>query len=133
MEKSVGAVYVDLPLRRVVGITPRAPSGWVRVRTRQGDCVVMFGVLVEVDNSGEDRDARIKGLREELAPAMKQTPGFQSGVFATNDSSGTGLMLVVYETRGQADAIVGRLQVGMSPRPGVTITRVEVIEVVATA
>ena len=106
---------------------------WVRVRTSQGDCVVMFGVLVEVDNSGEDRDARIKGLREELAPAMKQTPGFQSGVFATNDSSGTGLMLVVYETRGQADAIVGRLQVGMSPRPGVTITRVEVIEVVATA
>ena len=94
---------------------------------------MMVGVLVEVDNSGEDRDARIKGLRDELAPAMKQTPGFHSGVFATNDSAGTGLMVVVYETQRQADTIAGRLQVGMTPRPGVTITRVEVIEVVATA
>ncbi len=42
-------------------------------------------------------------------------------------------MLVVYKTRGEADAIAGRLQVGMSPRPGVTITRVELMEVVATA
>ena len=50
---------------------------------------MVFGVLVEVDNSGEARDARIKGLREELAPAMKQTPGFQSGVFATNARSGS--------------------------------------------
>jgi hypothetical protein len=32
----------------------------------------------------------VKGLREELAPAMKQTPGFQSGVFESNDSVGVG-------------------------------------------
>jgi hypothetical protein len=41
-----------------------------------------FAVFVEVDNNGEDRDDRVKGLREELAPGMKQTPGFQSGAFA---------------------------------------------------
>ena len=93
----------------------------------------MFAVFVEVDNSGEARDDRVKGLREELAPAMKQTPGFQSGVFASNDSAGAGIMLVVYDTRDNAAAVAGRLSVGAQPRPGVTIKRVEVVEVIATA
>ena len=93
---------------------------------------MLCGVFVEVDNSGEAREDRIRGLREELAPAMKQTPGFHSGVFATNDPAGTGFMVAVYETREQAEAVGGRLQVGMTPRPGVTITRIEVVEVVAS-
>jgi len=67
----------------------------------------MFAVLVEVDNSDEDPEARVRGLREELAPAMKQTPGFQSGVFASNNA-GLGLMLVVYDSREHADAVAGR-------------------------
>jgi hypothetical protein len=37
----------------------------------------MYAVLVEVDNSGEDRESRMRGLREELAPAMRQTRGFR--------------------------------------------------------
>jgi hypothetical protein len=93
----------------------------------------MFAVFVEVDNSGEPRDDRVTGLREELAPAMKQTLGFQSGVFASNDSAGVGMMLVVYDTRQNAAAVAGRLFVGAQPRPGVTIKRVEVVEVIATA
>jgi len=92
---------------------------------------MLYGLFVEVDNSGEPREDRIRGLREELAPAMKQTPGFQSGVFATNDAAGTGFMVAVYETREQAEAVGGRLQVGTSPRPGVSITRIEIVEVVA--
>ncbi len=93
----------------------------------------MFAVLVEVDNGGEDRDSRVKGLREELAPAMKMTPGFQSGVFASNDSAGVGMMLVVYDTRENAATVAGRMSVGAQPRPGVTVKRVEVVEVIATA
>jgi 3-hydroxyacyl-CoA dehydrogenase len=93
----------------------------------------MFAVFVEVDNSGEARDDRLTGLREELAPAMKQTHGFQSGVFTTNDLAGAGMMLVVYDTRENAAAVAGRLSVGAEPRPGVTIKRVEVVEVIATA
>jgi len=92
----------------------------------------MFAVLVEVDNSGEDPEARARGLREELAPAMKQTPGFVSGIFAS-DEDGLGLMLVVYDSREHADAVAGRLAIGMSTRPGVTITRVQLAEVLATA
>ncbi len=93
----------------------------------------MHALLVEVDNSGEDAAARVKGLREELAPAMKQTLGFVSGVFGSDDAAGAGYMLVVYETRENAEAVGGRLAVGMSPRPGVTITRVAAFEVIATA
>jgi hypothetical protein len=92
-----------------------------------------YAVLVEVDNGGEDRDDRIKGLREQLAPAMKATAGFVSGLFASRDETSNGLMVVVYETAAQANAVAGRLVVGAEPRPGVTITRVEVFEVAATA
>lgn len=93
----------------------------------------MFAVFVEVDNSGEDRESRFTGLREELAPATKLTPGFVSGVFGSNESAGTGLMLVVYDTEEHARAIAHPIEVGSHPRPGVTVTRVEVVEVAATA
>ncbi|MEO8458690.1 MAG: hypothetical protein ABI559_12875 [Chloroflexota bacterium] len=93
---------------------------------------MQYGVFVEVDNSGEDRDDRIAGLREQLAPAMKQTAGFQSGVFASNDATGTGIMLIVYDTEASATTVAGRMVVGAQPRPGVTIKRVEVIEVIAS-
>jgi hypothetical protein len=43
------------------------------------------------------------------------------------------MMLVVYDTRENAAAVAGRLSVGAQPRPGVTIKRVEVVEVIATA
>jgi hypothetical protein len=93
----------------------------------------MFGVFVEVDNRDEDRDDRMRGLREELAPAMKLTPGFVSGVFATNDPDGTGMMLLVYDSRPNAEAIAGSIELGSHPRPGVTVIRVDVVEVAATA
>jgi hypothetical protein len=93
----------------------------------------MFAVFVEVDNSGEERDDRLRGLREELAPAMKQTPGFQSGIFASNDAAGTGFMVVVYDSRDNAEAVAERINVGSQPRQGVTVKRVEVFEVAATA
>ena len=93
----------------------------------------MFAVYVEVDNSGEEREARFRGLRDELAPAMKQTPGFQSGVFASNEEKHMGFMVVVYDTLENAKRIASGITVGSSPREGVTVTRVEVAEVAATA
>lgn len=93
----------------------------------------MFAALVEVDNSGEDRESRFRGLREELAPAMKQTPGFVSGVFASNEATANGLMVIVYAEESQARALADRIEPGSHPRPGVTVTRVEVFEVAAVA
>ena len=93
----------------------------------------MYAVFVEVDNSGEDRESRMRGLREDLAPAMRQTPGFRSGVFAVNEPAHTGFMVLVYETREHAEAIASRIIVGSHRRDGVTVLRPEVAEVAATA
>ena len=35
-------------------------------------------LVVQVDNSGEDPDEGRRRLREELAPIVKQLPGFRS-------------------------------------------------------
>ena len=69
----------------------------------------MFAALVEVDNSGEDRESRFRGLREELAPAMKQTPGSVSDVFASNEATANGLMVIVYAEESQARALAGAI------------------------
>ncbi len=42
-------------------------------------------------------------------------------------------MVVVYDTEDHARAIAAPIVVGNHPRPGVTVTRVDVAEVAATA
>ena len=42
-----------------------------------------YAAVVSVDNHREDPDVGRRGLREELAAAMKQFPGFESGLFLT--------------------------------------------------
>lgn len=92
-----------------------------------------FAVVVRVDNSGEDPDAGRRGLREELAPAMRGVPGFVSGMFLTAYERGDGLGLVVLNTREQAEALVAGFPVGAEIRPGVTVTEAAVMELSAEA
>ena len=92
----------------------------------------MFAVYVEVDNRGESRDDRFRGLREEVAPAMKQSAGEESGIFASDETNHVGYMVLVYDTREHAGAVAGRIVVGSSPRPGVTVKRIIVAEVAAS-
>ena len=42
----------------------------------------MRAVLIEVNVSGVDRDAGLRGIREQLVPAISQMPGFRSGTWA---------------------------------------------------
>lgn len=93
----------------------------------------MFAVFVEVDNSGEDPDEGRRGLREELAPAMRQIPGFSSGLFLTAYERGVGMGVVVLDTREQANQVARGFTVGVEMRPGVKVLRTEVLEVSATA
>jgi len=94
---------------------------------------VPFAAVVEVDNSGEDPDEGRRGLREELAPAMAQLPGFISGVFMTAYERGRGIGVVVLETRDQAEQLSGAIAPGTEIRPGVVVRQSEVLEVSATA
>jgi hypothetical protein len=88
---------------------------------------------VEVDNSREDPEQGRRELRDELAPAMQQMPGFVSGTFMTDYEQGRGLAVMVFETRDIASQIAGGLMVGNELRNGVIITRVDVMEAHATA
>ena len=93
----------------------------------------MFAVVVEVDNSGEDPEEGKRGLRDELAPAIRQFPGFRSGLFMTAHERGLGVGVVVVEDRARADQLAGGFAVGATIRPGVTVVRTEVLEVAASA
>mgnify|MGYP003623180321 CR=1 FL=1 len=93
----------------------------------------VFAVLVEVDNRGEDPDEGRRGLREDLTPAMRQTPGFVSGLFMTAYDRGLGVGVVLLATRDQANQVASAFAVGSEIRPGVNVVRTEVLEVSATA
>ena len=89
--------------------------------------------LITVDNHGEDPDEGRRGLRDELAPAVRQLPGFVSGLFLTAYERGRGLGVVVLETEEQAADLARAFAVGSTIRPGVTVIASEVMEVSATA
>lgn len=92
-----------------------------------------FAAVVSVDSSGEDPDEGRRGLREELAPAMQQVPGFESGLFLTAYDRGRGLGVVVTQTREQAEQLSRAFEVGSEIRAGVVVTATEVFEVSASA
>jgi hypothetical protein len=94
---------------------------------------VAYAALITVDNTGEDPDEGRRGLKEELAPAMRALPGFQSGLFMTAYERGRGIGLVVFDTLEQAEDLVRGVAIGSTIHPGVIVIASEVMEVSATA
>lgn len=92
-----------------------------------------YAAVIEVDNSGEDPDDGRRGLREELAPAMRAMPGFNSGLFMTAYEHGRGIAVVVFDSREQAEQLAAGLTVGQEIRRGVVVTGADVLEVSASA
>lgn len=92
-----------------------------------------FALVVEVDNSGEEPDEGRRRLREELAPFVKQLPGFRSLLFMTAFERGLGVGVVVFDDGDQAKQAAVGLAVGTSPREGVTVKRAEVLAVEVSA
>ena len=88
-----------------------------------------FAVVVEVDNSGEDPKEGRRRLREELAPMVRQFPGFQSLLFLTAFERGLGYGVMTFGERDQAEQLAAGLTPGSQPREGVTLVRTEVLDV----
>ena len=88
-----------------------------------------FAVVVEVDNSGEDPEEGRRRLREELAPMVRQLPGFQSLLFLTALERGLGYGVMIFDERDQAEEVAAALPVRAQPREGVTFKRTEVLDV----
>ena len=93
----------------------------------------MHAVLIEVDVSGVDREQGTTALREQIVPAIKSLPGFQSGTWLTGGTDGKGLSLTLWDSEENAHAMAERFAPGSSPTASTSVTRCEVREVAATA
>jgi heme-degrading monooxygenase HmoA len=91
-----------------------------------------YAVLIEVDVAGVDPDDGREALREQIVPAIRQMPGFQSGTWLPGNDDGKGLSLTVWDSRDSAQAMANAFGPGSSPAAGASVTRCEVREVVAT-
>ena len=92
-----------------------------------------YAALIEVDNSREDPETGRRGLREELVPALKTMPGFDSALLLTAYDHGRGVAVIVFESEEAARAVASGFAEGQEIRDGVMITRKDVLEVSASA
>ena len=75
----------------------------------------MYAAILEVDTSGAEREEAVRRLREDIVPAVRQAPGFQSGTWTRHPTEATGLALVLFDTEENAQAAASRFSVGTPP------------------
>jgi len=92
-----------------------------------------YAALIEVDNSREDPEEGRRGLRDELVPALKAMPGFDSALLLTAYDHGRGVAVIVFESEETARAVAAGLAEGEEIRAGVVVTRKDILEVSASA
>jgi hypothetical protein len=80
-----------------------------------------------------DAEIAEKGLREKMVPAISSTPGFVAGYWTRSDDGSNGLSMLVFESKDAARAAADRFRGGTIIPETVTVSRVEVREVVAKA
>ncbi|MBV9362921.1 MAG: hypothetical protein JO286_27450 [Solirubrobacterales bacterium] len=93
----------------------------------------MHAVLIEVDVAGVDRDQGLAVLREQIVPAIRALPGFQSGSWLTGGTDNMGLSLTLWDSDDNARAMANRFGPGSSPSESTSVARCEVREVATTA
>jgi hypothetical protein len=93
----------------------------------------MFAVLIEVNVDGVDPHAGLQALREQVVPAIRQLPGFQSGTWLTGNDEDKGLSLTLWETEANAHVMADRFGIGSNPAMSAMVSRCEVREVAAIA
>lgn len=93
----------------------------------------MYAVLIEVDVSEVDEAQGLRTLRDQIVPAIKQLPGFQSGTWLPGNDDGKGLSLTVWDSEEHARTMAERFGLGSSPTASAWVVRSEVRQVAATA
>ena len=91
----------------------------------------MHAVVVRV--SIGDAELAERGLREKVVPGVSSAPGFVAGYWTRSDDGGNGLSMLVFESEDAARAAADRFRGGTILPETVTVSRIEVREVVATA
>jgi hypothetical protein len=93
----------------------------------------MYAVLIEVDVAGVDPAEGLWALQEQIVPAIRHLPGFQSGTWLTSNEDGRGLSLTLWDTDQHARAMAERFGPGSSPTASASVVRCEIRNVAATA
>ena len=91
----------------------------------------MHAVVVRV--SIGDAEIAEKGLREQAVPGISSAPGFVAGYWTRSDDGSNGLSMLVFESEDAAQAVADRFRSGSMLPETVTVSRLEVREVVANA
>ena len=91
----------------------------------------MHAVVVRV--SIGDAEIAEKGLREKVVPAVSGAPGFVTGYWTRSDDGSNGLSMLVFESEDAARAVAERFRGGTIIPETVTVSRVEIREVVTSA
>ena len=91
----------------------------------------MHAVVVRV--SIGDAELAERGLREKVVPGVSSAPGFVAGYWTRSDDGGNGLSMLVFESQDAARAAADRFRGGTILPETVTVSRIEVREVIATA
>ncbi len=92
----------------------------------------MHAVVVTVNIAAGQFEASRKALHESVVPQVSKAPGFVKGYWAAAPDSSNGLSFVVFKTRPDAENAAKMARSNPTP-PGVTLSGVEVREVVAEA
>ena len=91
----------------------------------------MHAIVVRVTIG--DADIAEKGLREKLVPGVSGASGFVAGYWTRADDGSNGLSMLLFESEEAARAVADRFRAGSILPETVTVSRIEVREVVATA
>jgi hypothetical protein len=91
----------------------------------------MHAVVVRV--SIGDVEIAERGLRERVVPGVSNAPGFVAGYWTRSDDGSNGLSMLVFESEDAARTAADRFRGGSILPETVTVSRIEVREVVATA
>ena len=91
----------------------------------------MHAVVVRVTVG--DAEIADRGLREQVVPGVSGASGFVAGYWTRSDDGGNGLSMLVFESEEAARAVADRFRAGSILPETVTVSRIEVREVVATA
>jgi hypothetical protein len=89
----------------------------------------MHAVVVRVTIN--DSEAATQALKDEVVPAVSQSPGFVAGYWTGKEGTNTGLAMILFESEEAASGAAERVRSMVSD--AVTVDDVEVREVVANA
>jgi hypothetical protein len=91
----------------------------------------MHAVVVRV--SIGDAEIAERGLREKVVPGVSSARGFVAGYWTRSDDGSNGLSMLVFESEDAARAAADRFRAGSIVPETVTVSRLEIREVIATA